>query len=137
LKAVIDTNVIAYYLLRTEQIIEECTRFWHELEEPMAPALWEAELVNVLWLMTRKNVVTLSEALNLLDLAETLGIRSIAVGELWHGALRRSCTFGVSPYDALFVELAERESLPLATFDEGGIKAFPRVAMHPGKLTTS
>lgn len=33
-------------------------------------------------------------------------------------------------------ESAERESLPLATFDRGIIKAFPRVAMNPRQLTS-
>ena len=31
-------------------------------------------------------------------------------------------------------ELAEREGVPLATFDEPVIKAFPRLAMRPRKL---
>jgi len=135
LKAVVDTNVIAYHVLQTERFAAECKRFWHAVEEPVAPASWEAELVNVLWLMARQNVVTLSGALHLLDVAESLAIRSIPIGELWHGALTRGHVSGITAYDALFVELAERESLPLATFDEAVIKAFPRVAMHPGKLT--
>ena len=137
MKAVVDTNVIAYYLLRTERFLEECTRFWREVEEPVAPASWEPELVNVLWLMARQNVVTLSQALDLLKASRSLGITSIAVGELWHGALTRGYASGITAYDALFVELAERESLPLATFDEAVIKAFPRVAMNPSKLMTS
>lgn len=135
MRAVVDTNVIAYHLLQTERFAEECTRFWRAVEEPMAPASWEAELVNVLWLTARQNIVTLSEALDLLKVARSLAIRSIAVGELWRGALARGYASGITAYDALFVELAERESLPLATFDEAVIKAFPRVAMHPGKLT--
>jgi len=137
LRAVVDTNVIAYHVLQTERFAEECTRFWRAVEEPMAPASWEAELVNVLWLMARQNIVTLSGALHLLKVTESLGIRSIPVGELWHGALTRGYVSGITAYDALFVELAERESLPLATFDEAVIRAFPRVAMNPRKLTTS
>src|SRR5439155_23611200 len=37
---------------------------------------------------------------------------------LWRGALRRALESGVAACDTLFVELADRESLPLATFDE-------------------
>jgi predicted nucleic acid-binding protein len=93
LKAVVDTNVIAYHVLQTERFAEECSRFWRAVEEPMAPASWEAELVNVLWLTARQSIVTLSEALDLLKV--------------------------------------------LATFDEAVIRAFPRVAIHPAKLTKS
>ena len=137
MRAVVDTNVIAYHVLQTARFAEECARFWRAVEEPMAPASWEAELVNVLWRMARQKIVALSEALDLLKVARSLGIRSIAVRELWHGALTRGYTSGITAYDALFVELAERESLPLATFDEAVIRAFPRVAMNPRKLTTS
>ena len=137
MRAVVDTNVIAYHVLQTERFAEECTRFWRAVEEPMAPASWEAELVNVLWLTARKNVITESEALNLLNLAGSLGIRSIAVDELWHGALSGAHASGLGTNDMLFVELAMRESVPLATFDKAVIKAFPHLAMHPGKLTKS
>jgi hypothetical protein len=35
----------------------------------------------------------------------------------------------------LFVELAVREQLPLATFDAALLKAFPHVAARPAALT--
>ena len=132
--AVVDTNVIAYFLLGTEGVREECERFWRDVDAPIAPASWEAELVNVLWMATRKDVLDLPEALDRLRLARLLGIRSVAVSSLWHGALVRAHRTGIAAYDTLFVELAEREAMPLATFDEPLIKAFPRVAMRPRKL---
>jgi predicted nucleic acid-binding protein len=134
-KAVVDTNVVAYFLLRTEPFVEECEHFWRKAEEPVAPASWEAELVNVLWMAIRKEVLDLPEALHRLDLASSLGVRSIAIGNLWHGALTRAHASGLAAHDTLFVELAERESLPLATFDEGIITAFPRIARRPRELT--
>jgi predicted nucleic acid-binding protein len=133
-RAVVDTNVIAYFLLGTEPFREECERFWRDIEEPIAPASWEAELINVLWMATRKNVLELPEALHRLELAKSLQIRSIASSSLWHGALVRAHASGVSAYDTLFVELAEREGVPMATFDEPVIKAFPRLAMRPRKV---
>ena len=45
--AVVDTNVVAYYLLGTEPFIEEVRQFWRTVEEACAPAHWEAELANV------------------------------------------------------------------------------------------
>jgi predicted nucleic acid-binding protein len=38
----------------------------------------------------------------------------------------------VAVYDTLFVELAVREHLPLATFDAALLKAFPNIAVRPG-----
>jgi predicted nucleic acid-binding protein len=133
-KAVVDTNVIAYFLLGTEVFREECERFWRDVEDPIAPASWEAELANVLRMATRKQVLDLPEALHRLELAQALGIRSIPIRHLWHGALVRAHESGVAAYDTLFVELADRESIPLATFNEPVIKAFPRLAMRPRKM---
>jgi predicted nucleic acid-binding protein len=133
-KAVVDTNVIAYFLLGTEGFRDECERFWREVEAPVAPASWEAELTNVLWMATRKHIVDLPEALHRLELAKGLGIRSVAVSSLWGGALARAHASGIAAYDALFVELADREGVPLATFDEPVMRAFPRLAMRPRRM---
>ena len=134
MRAVVDTNVIAYFLLGTEAFRHECERFWREVEDPIAPASWEAELINVLWMATRKDVLDLPEALHRLELARSMGIRSVSSSSLWQGALVRAHASGVAAYDTLFVELADREGIPLATFDEPVIKAFPRLAMRPRKL---
>jgi predicted nucleic acid-binding protein len=136
-RAVVDTNVIAYFLLGTEPFRQECEKFWREVEDPMAPASWEAELLNVLWMATRKDVLDLPAALHRLELARLLGIHSISCGTLWQGALVRAHASGVAAYDTLFVELADREGLPLATFDESVIRAFPRLAMRPRKLPSA
>ena len=40
----------------------------------------------------------------------------------------------VAVYDTMFVELAVREQAPLATFDSGVLKAFPSIAVRPGRL---
>lgn len=135
MKTVVDTNVIAYSLLDTEPFQEECKAFWRTVAEALAPASWEAELTNVLWMAVRAGVVDLPGAVERLDLAKSLGIVSVAVPSLWHGALLRAHTSGIAAYDTLFVELAEREALPLATFDEPVLRAFPAVARRPRSLT--
>ena len=134
MRAVVDTNVVAYFLLGTEPFRQECEQFWNKVANPIAPASWEAELINVLWMATRKAVLDLPEALHRLELARSLGIRSISCNSLWQGALVRAHGSGVAAYDTLFVELADREGIPLATFDEPLINAFPRLAMRPKKL---
>jgi predicted nucleic acid-binding protein len=51
--------------------------------------------------------------------------------EFWSQAALRS---GIAVYDTLFVELAERERIPLATFDEKVLKAYPEIAKRPRDL---
>jgi predicted nucleic acid-binding protein len=133
-RAVVDTNVIAYFLLGTEQYVDEARAFLEALDESQAPALWQAELANVLWMATRHNVVTIEDAISRLTLADSLAIHTVSNRSLWQGALVRAHQSGIAVYDTLFVELAVRERLPLATFDSGLLRAFPKIAARPGAL---
>ncbi len=63
-----------------------------------------------------------------------LGFHSVPSRTLWQGALVRAVSSGVAVYDTLFVELAVREKLRLATFDRQVLKTFPDVASRPGDL---
>ena len=74
LRVIVDTNVVAYYLLATEPFVEEVRTFWHRPLELAAPALWEAEVSNVLWMAARKGVIDKRMALLQLGLAARLGI---------------------------------------------------------------
>jgi predicted nucleic acid-binding protein len=136
-KAVVDTNVVAYFLLGTPKFVTEAREFWNQADELFAPALWEAEIANVIWMATRAKVITAQDASAKLALAGRLGIHSINNRTLWHGALSRSIGSGVALYDTLFVELAEREGLALATFDERILKAYPEIAKRPRDISRS
>jgi predicted nucleic acid-binding protein len=133
-KTVVDTNVVAYYLLGTSKFVAEAREFWNSAGELIAPALWEAEIANVIWMAARAKVVTEQDASAKLALAARLGIHSVNNRTLWHGALVRSLNSGIAVYDTLFVELAEREGIPLATFDEKVLKTFPAIAKRPRAL---
>jgi predicted nucleic acid-binding protein len=136
MKVVVDTNVVAYHLLGTKAFSRETTVFWRSVAAPAAPAVWEAELANVLWMATRTGVLDLTDARRRLGLVKRLGIRSVASRSLWQGALIRSAESNVAVYDTLFVELAVRRRLPLATFDQQLLKVFPEVAVRPRALET-
>jgi predicted nucleic acid-binding protein len=131
-KAVVDTNVIAYFLLGTERFVDEARECMASIDDPWAPSLWEAELANTIWMAVRHNVLSLDEAANRLKLAGGLGIHSVPSRTLWQGALVRAHDANVAVYDTLFVELAARERVPLATFDGALLKAFPSIAVRPG-----
>lgn len=134
MKAVVDTNVVAYYVLGTPEFDAEVREFWRRVEDPIAPALWEAELANVIWMSVRGDVLTKEEAPTKLRLAAQLGIHSVSVRKLWQGALQRGLESGVAVYDTLFVELADREQLPLATFDKKVLTTYPDIAKRPKDL---
>ena len=134
MRAVVDTNVVAYLLLGTPGFVRESRRFMDKLDEGMAPAVWEAELANAVWMAIRQGVMPLGEGGKRLTVAARLRIRSVSNQSLWHGALVRGVHAGVAVYDALFVELAVREAVPLATFDRAILAAFPGVASRPGTL---
>jgi predicted nucleic acid-binding protein len=135
-KAVVDTNVVAYLLLGTEQYVDEARTFLASIDEAEAPALWEAELANVLWMATRRAVLTIQEAIHRLNLADKLGIHAVPNRMLWQGALVRAHQSGIAVYDTLFVELAARKKLPLATFDAALLNTFPEIASRPALLVT-
>ncbi len=131
---VVDTNVVAYLLLGTERFVAESRRFMSVIGQGLAPSLWEAELANVVWMAIRQGVMPPEAGPTRLALAARLGIHSVPSRTLWQGALVRAVNSGVAVYDTLFVELAVREKLPLATFDRKVLKTFPDVASRPGDL---
>jgi predicted nucleic acid-binding protein len=131
MRVVLDTNVLAYHLLGTPRFASEAAEVLGTADELLAPALWEAELANVLWMAVRTAVLPAREAPARLALAARLGVRSVPVRTLWQGALLRSIESDVAVYDTLFIELAHRERLSLATFDRKLIRAFPAIARRP------
>jgi predicted nucleic acid-binding protein len=133
-RAVVDTNVTAYYVLGTPEFDAEVREFWRRIEDPIAPALWEAELANVIWMSVRGDVLAKEDAPAKLRLAAQLGIHSVSVRKLWQGALQRALESGVAVYDTLFVELADREQLQLATFDKKVLTTYPDIAKRPKDL---
>ncbi len=137
INAVVDTNVVAYHLLGTTPFAEEAGGFWQATGDICAPALWEAELANVLWMAMRKGILEADDAILRLGLAARLRLRSIPIRSLWQGALARAARSGIAVYDTLFIELAHRERIPLATFDARLCKGFPDIAKRPRDLLSA
>lgn len=85
-------------------------------------------------LTPRTGGIARDDAAAKLALAGRLGVQSVNNRTLWHGALARALAAGVAVYDTLFVELADRESAQLVTFDRKVLKAFPSIATRPRDL---
>ena len=135
--AVVDTNVVAYYLLGTEPFVEEARQFWRTVDEAWAPVHWEAELANAIWMAVWTGVLPSDEGHQKLDLAARLGIQSVSNRSLWQPALTRAVNSGAAVYDTLFVELAVQRNLPLATFDRKILKKFPEIAKRPACFSSN
>jgi len=132
---VVDTNVVAYYLLGTEPFVDEVRRLWQIADQTLAPVHWETELANVIWMAIRTGILPREEGHQKLDMAARLGIQTVPIRPLWQAALRRALDFGVAVYDTLFVELAVQHQLKLATFDAELLKKFPSIAKRPRALS--
>jgi predicted nucleic acid-binding protein len=133
-RAVVDANVVVSYLLGTEPHCAEAERFWARNLATAAPALWEAELVNALWVALRLGSVEADQGLEKLEFARGLGITTVPVHDLWEGAFVLASAHVHPAYDTLYVELAQRLGVPLATFDERLIEKFPGTAVRPGDV---
>ncbi len=135
--AVVDTNVIAYYLLGTEPFLDEVRQFWRTVGEAWAPVHWEAELANAIWMAVRTRILPREEGHQKLDLAARLGIQSVPTRALWQAALTRAVDSGVAVHDTLFVELAAQRDLALVTFDKTILAKFPEIAKRPRSLASN
>ncbi len=134
MKAVVDTNVVAYLVLGTEGFADEARTCFEIVTTPLAPAHWEAEVTNVIWMAVRAGVLVSEDGPARLGLARRLGIETVPTATLCQGALLRATTAGVAVYDTLFVELAARSRCPLVTFDKAVLRAFPDIAIRPRDL---
>ena len=135
--AVVDTNVVAYYLLGTEPFVDEVRQFWRAADDTWAPVHWEAELSNAIWMAVRTGALPREEGHQKLDMASRLGIQAVPVRSLWQPALTRALDSGVAVYDTLFVELAAQRDLQMATFDTELLKKFPDLAQRPRSFSSN
>jgi len=82
------------------------------------PDLLFIECANILWKKVRRNEVDTETAeKDLADLA-SLELNATPCADLMTRALSLACKYGISAYDACYVALAERHSIPLVTADD-------------------
>ena len=129
--AVVDTNVVVYYILGSSPFAEEARQFLPRVTAAWAPFHWEAEFANAIWMAVAARVIAAEDGYKRLDMAARLGVHGVPVRALWQPALSRAIRSGVAVYDALFVELAAQRQLKLATFDQQLLKKFPHIAQRP------
>jgi predicted nucleic acid-binding protein len=87
--------------------------------QALAPSLWPLEVANVIAKLEAKNVVTEAEAQRFIALLERLDIvtDSATASRAFGDTLNLARRYGLSVYDAAYLELALRTSHSLATLD--------------------
>lgn len=85
-------------------------------EEGVVPSLWWFEVRNILIVSERRRRITESETATFLLNLSRLRIRVDLVPQE-EAVLRLARTHRLSVYDAAYLELAQREGLPVATLD--------------------
>jgi predicted nucleic acid-binding protein len=88
----------------------------------IVPSLWQVEVADALLMVERRKVLTAADVdRGLLDLETFLASR--AEVDQMPVAMRQAADlarrFQLTVYDAVYLELAKRESLPLARLDKG------------------
>lgn len=131
---VVDTNVIAYLLIKGDQT-ETAEQVRKSDSEWAAPILWRSEMGNLLMLYIRQKIASLDDAKTIMDKAEDiLSGREYEVES--SRVLELAATTGCTAYDCEFAYLAEKLNAPLVTSDKKLLAAFPDTAVSMETFTT-
>ena len=99
----------------------------------IVPGIWGLEVANVIARIEAKALITEARAqefvatLERMNIVVDKGTADHALGEI----LDLSRRYGLSSYDAAYLELAMREGLPLATLDDALTKAAKKAGVKP------
>ena len=96
------------------------------------PSLWPVELANVLLVATRRGRIRVDEWPEIRASLEALPIEiePVSTSRVWGESLELAKTHHISVYDAMYLELAVRLQLPLATLDRALLAAAPVVGIE-------
>ncbi|MDD3519205.1 MAG: type II toxin-antitoxin system VapC family toxin [Chromatiales bacterium] len=125
MRLVLDNSVSMRWLFGDggKQAVDYANHVLDVLEMPeaevMVPAIWSLEVANVIARAEAKALLTEARSSEFIGLLQEMNIRidaSTSVHAL-DGSLQLARRFGLSAYDASYLELSLREGLPLATLD--------------------
>lgn len=89
-------------------------------DRAFVPSLWPIEVGSVLLAATQRGRVGTNEWRQICASLEALPIEiePVSTSRVWGATLRLASEHGLSVYDAMYLELAQRMRLPLATLDK-------------------
>lgn len=100
-----------------------------DLAQPLVPALWHLELASILARALKARRITESALQECWQRLGAVGIRTVpaaADASMW---TQRAADWGLSPYDACYLDTALRQRLALATRDRALADAARRVGV--------
>jgi predicted nucleic acid-binding protein len=118
---VVDSSVALAWVLvderhdATDRLLRQVTS-----SSAWVPAIWHIEVANALRNSVRRKRISQNDADgSLADLAAlTLHLDGETADRAWSDTRRLSDRYGLTLYDAAYLELAVRRTLPLATLDD-------------------
>ena len=114
---VLDASITACWAFQDEDHPDAGLAFDKmRVEEAVVPCLWWFEVRNILVVNERRGRISESETAAFLLNLSRLRVRLDRLPEA-DAVLRLARTHRLSVYDAAYLELAQREGLPLATLD--------------------
>lgn len=122
---IIDTMVMAYAMLGVPEFGEESAAVLEAVDEIVAPASVEAELLNVVWQWGRRDG-NHEMAAAAYQTASRLWTELISVESLWVTALELALSKEHSPYDMLFIAAARMQKTRVVTYDKKLLSLFPK-----------
>jgi predicted nucleic acid-binding protein len=98
----------------TERVLASCAQ-----SKALVPSVWSLEVANVLAIAERRKRLTPTESARFLELLGELAIEhaDVPFTRATGSVLTLARELGLSSYDAAYLDLAVRSSLPLATRD--------------------
>ena len=126
---VLDNSVAMRWLLetpkKTDQNYSKSVLLSLTESSALVPNLWHLEATNVLLSAEKRTEISVGESerfmLQLEDLPIT--VDPLTANQCFSHIIALSRAYGLSSYDAAYLELSIRESLPLATLDKALKKA--------------
>ncbi len=129
---VVDTNIIAYFLIRGDRLSEIVDSLYDADPDWVSPRLWLDEYLNVLATHVRNGGLQAHLSVELLsDAIDLMKGRSFEV--IPDRVLSVANRIGCSAYDAQYVSLAEDMGLQLYSFDRRLVQKCPDIARIPTK----
>lgn len=130
---IVDTMVMAYAMLGVPEFGEESAAALEMMDEIVAPASVEAELLNVAWQWGRRDHNPVMAAAAYFS-ACRLWTELIPVDSLWSIALELALSSGHSSYDTLFIAAARIRQTRVVTYDRKLLALFPNDTVTIGDL---
>lgn len=126
---VLDNSVTMRWLLESEkpadQNYAETVLGTLSNTSALVPCLWHLEAVNVLLNAEKREDIAIAEVEKFISQLEKLPIQvdPLTANQAFSRTLTLANAYKLSSYDAAYLELAVRESLPLASLDKNLVKA--------------